>query len=327
MSFFSHYSFLLLQLQTELSTGRLSDTVLGNKNIARTAAILYCLTPANIFMSAIYTESLFAYLFLGGLRMHAQNRNWVASVKFGLACFVRSNGVLACWFFAYTTFIQCPLAVLVPGNLRSRERLPRAYPTRACTWSLYLHIVMSRAMQCLVVLLPLVFYLLYGYHQYCTNEDTRRLSPWCDSVVPNIYSFVQSQYWNVGFLRYWQFKQLPNFALATPMILLSSFGLYTYFWPRRPTSVSFHAPRLFPYMAYWGIQLLVALFTMHVQVTTRFVSSCPAIYWFAAHLFHTTTPVLPSTTSNRWLQSTILFYFLCYSLIGPVLFANFYPWT
>mgnify|MGYP002050440369 CR=1 FL=1 len=46
---------------------------------------------------------------------------------------------------------------------------------------------------------------------------TRDAAPaWCRERVPSIYAHVQRTYWNVGFLRYYELKQLPNFALAAP---------------------------------------------------------------------------------------------------------------
>eukprot|EP00976_Prorocentrum_cordatum_P117412 1196304-Prorocentrum_minimum.AAC.10 len=168
--------------------------------------------------------------------------------------------------------------------------------------------------------------------------------------------FVQSHYWDVGFLRYFVFKQIPNFALAGPMLALSASGIWSYaaYDPARFASfglregpeklaaqrqaggaksaggksmysaldggrvVGYFRADVLVYVFQWAAMVLVATFVMNVQVATRFLASgCPPLYWYAAHLCHT----------QPFAGRAIWAYFLGYLVVGTMLFVNFYPWT
>ena len=38
--------------------------------------------------------------------------------------------------------------------------------------------------------------------------------------MPMPYGYIQDKYWNVGFLRYFELRQIPNFIIAAPVIYL-----------------------------------------------------------------------------------------------------------
>ena len=49
---------------------------------------------------------------------------------------------------------------------------------------------------------------------------------WCEhGSTFNLYSYVQRKYWNVGLFRYYEWKQVPNFILAAPVLILSSLAV------------------------------------------------------------------------------------------------------
>ena len=105
----------------------------------------------------------------------------------------------------------------------------------------------------LLAVLPSLSFHAYGWLLFCTGEKVAAAGhggvsawvgraesaaadggrPWCaegglGGLLPpqlSLYGFVQREYWGIGFLAYYELKQLPNFALASPIIVLSVAGL------------------------------------------------------------------------------------------------------
>lgn len=195
--------------------------------------------------------------------------------------------------------------------------------------------------------------------------------PWCRARLPNVYAFVQQHYWGVGLLRYWRLQQLPNFLLAAPALLLAAAGTWSYVthnpalilcggWPALLHLMTSKHPRgskqasasadsrrsgflssavavhIYP----WAFMALCALLAMHVQVATRFLSCCPAQYWYMAHLMaggcelkgavqggeSSRTRDRPRAGGRLW---RLLVWGCClgYTAVGSVMLPNFYPWT
>ncbi|KAF8601349.1 hypothetical protein BDV93DRAFT_558435 [Ceratobasidium sp. AG-I] len=73
-----------------------------------------------------------------------------------------------------------------------------------------------------------------AYAAFCIEPATSATEalyprPWCASLLPTIYGFVQLHYWDVGFLRYWTVAQIPNFIVAAAMLVL--LGVSTPWFP------------------------------------------------------------------------------------------------
>jgi phosphatidylinositol glycan class V len=225
--------------------------------------------------------------------------------------------------------------------------------------------------RCALTLFPLFLIQWFGYATYCgvgsAYRDRGSTPGWCGRwrPLPNIYAHVQAEYWNVGFLKYYEWKQVPNFAFAAPALGVSAFAAAK--WSRasravrrgrtlrraetrdadagasgervsrrRPRDAEHHAyaslavqknepggipdawmvsSRVQPYALMWAVMSVVALFAMHVQVATRFLSVTPAVYWFAA-----------KQESPRFRKAVTL-YCSSFFLVGALLFPTFYPWT
>ncbi|KAJ1913486.1 ER membrane glycoprotein subunit of the GPI transamidase complex-like protein [Tieghemiomyces parasiticus] len=320
---------------------RLGQDVVGDDRLAYLAALCYCFTPASAFMSAIYTESLFALLSFICFRLVARRRYLQAAYFVSLSSLTRSNALTYCGFFAYDLAVR-PLRPLL-------LRLHGAHPKRsiaATVWP-YLANLLRVVFYCLVSLTGFTLFQYYGYQLYCTGPAPPR--PWCHARVPLLYSFVQTHYWNNGFLKYYEVKQIPNFLFASPMVTLSFAGIFSYAradWRRfltlglvrsASTRPAYHHSALLPHVYLWLVLLLYATLNMHIQIITRFFSSQPMVYWYSAHLLLQRPPTGPAGSDSRWPRawwstrrltlagSLLLCYYTLYGTIGIVLFSNFFP--
>lgn len=113
-----------------------------------------------------------------------------------------------------------------------------------------------------------------------------------------------------------------------------------------------------PYMLHWAGLVVIGVLFMHVQVTTRFVCACPALYWGMGHLWLSQQARLaagPATAGAATgggsavandpprgclasfatsllafvadVRARLLLYCIGYTALGAMLFLNFYDWT
>ncbi|KAF9582830.1 hypothetical protein BGW38_010701 [Lunasporangiospora selenospora] len=309
-SIVANVSFIIAAVQLY----RLTNLLFGRERFAFLTALLYVLTPSGIFMSAIYTESLFSALTFTGMILMTQKRYFMAAIVWSISSTARSNGILYSGFFIYEFLVRMDF------NCSTMQKL----------WA-----VVKTGFLCLVTLLGFLAVQAYGFSLYCGEKrSTLDPRPWCDNTPPLIYNFVQEFYWNVGFMRYYEVKQIPNFLFAAPMLTLSTAGVLYYifydigrvltlgrvtsFPPRDKSNPPFMSTTTFPYIALWGLLLMINITTMHIQIITRAFSCMPPVYWFAAHQFE-------GQTFGSGKDKAIVGFFVMYGLVGIVLFANFFP--
>ena len=157
-------------------------------------------------------------------------------------------------------------------------------------------------------------YLQYAaWTQFCAKSETTR--PWCTNTIPSIYTYVQSEYWNVGFLRYWTMSQMPNFALAVPILWASTKSCLS-------TPFLTHG-RERPYLILQAIFTLLAITSMHVQIATRVMTCFPGIYWFLARS-HTMGHQDAAKSNTNW-SHVLLPVFVIYASVQSILYGTFLP--
>jgi len=185
------------------------------------ASIIFCFNPASIFYSSIYSESLYALFSIGGVYHLLSGTSNVGVLWFALSGCARSNGILNAGYICFQTMHRAYEALY-------QKR--RAY--------LAMQVFIAGFLRCICICLPFVAFQAYGYYNICHGHTRDEVRPWCKGRIPLLYNFIQSHYWGVGFLKYFQFKQLPNFLLASPILSLAVCSIMSYMKSRPELFIS-----------------------------------------------------------------------------------------
>eukprot|EP00933_Yihiella_yeosuensis_P062377 TRINITY_DN6531_c1_g4_i1.p1 TRINITY_DN6531_c1_g4~~TRINITY_DN6531_c1_g4_i1.p1 ORF type:complete len:459 (-),score=44.56 TRINITY_DN6531_c1_g4_i1:103-1479(-) len=325
---------------------RLGRELLLDEELAFRAVKLFCLTPANVFMSTLYTESPFSACVLAGLVLLRLDWKFFAALAFACGTGFRSNGLLNCGFFVHAALIRC---------LKEWDHNQKCHHHAKLVRSICFH-ALSCSILCALVASPYFLLQAYAAMRECNVPE---LPDWCTTRFPNIYSHVQSTYWQVGLFKYWQLKQLPNFLLAGPSLCLAMLGgalELRRFWETCRDSLSkdsaskdtmfrsvaesikvalVHCP-LLPHAIHWIFLAVFVLLFANVQIATRVLASaCPISHCFLAVATSESnstrarsagkgiTSYHPGTRVYRF-----LFFYIClWNVLGIVMHPNFLPWT
>ncbi|KAL7139373.1 hypothetical protein ABFS83_09G046100 [Erythranthe nasuta] len=207
---------------------RLSVVVLKDNEVALRASVLFCFNPASIFYSSIYSESLYAFLSFGGLYHFMNGAYNYSTFWFALSSCARSNGVLNAGYICFHAMLQ----------------VYEAFFSKKRAYLVTLKILLAAGLRSVCIFIPFISFQAYGYFNICLGRSVGEMRPWCKARLPLLYNYIQSHYWGVGFLRYFQVKQLPNFLLASPILSLAvcSIVYYVKLWPEVFLSLGLQAP-------------------------------------------------------------------------------------
>ncbi|XP_061182805.1 GPI mannosyltransferase 2-like [Saccostrea echinata] len=308
---------------------RLGCNVLGNTYIAYKACLLFCINPASIFMIASYSEILYFFLAIYGL-LNFENSCKILSVFwFALGTLARSNGLINFGFILYESLI------FLVKNLRTFISGVSEEDSRNITLSFRVFSYLNIAIVQLIYLFTLIFLFLVPFFLYqiyyisamfCKSDISKlsdipdylivygrerdyhiigdNIPPWCNSSIPLSYGYVQSSHWGVGFMKYYEFKQIPNFLLAIPVTLLSIGCVLSYYkWNKKTCQTLgvkseifdfkkndeggrcvWNNPRILPYVCHILVLTVFGWMFVHIQVLTRLLfSASPILYWFSAY--------------------------------------------
>lgn len=313
--------------------GKTLDVPFAGKcaSFSRSAALLYCFTPAFIFhLAPGYTEAIFTFCATYGALLFARGSmyefdgarattdwrfvlNKVTSyVFFALAASFRSNGILL-GIYPACEIISSLLAV-------KRER---KYWFKRLV-SLPIHVIGG-----LCIALPTVLVQYNAYLSFCGIDsgyeiggggsavEAAKSRPWCSKFPPNVYAFIQSEYWDVGFLQSWRVSQMGNILIASPALLASMYCLKMYSFIRRDRVLVSPVGALAGDIL-WLISCVLCATVTHIQIAMRFMSVLAAPYVAIARFGG------EESERGKYLLASFV---AGYALVGMVLFSNFYPWT
>ncbi|XP_044731152.1 GPI mannosyltransferase 2 [Chrysoperla carnea] len=268
-------------------------------------------------------------------------------IKTALVLYSLTLAIFKNYNYAYTTAI---LFAFNPASI---------FFSAAYSESLFAFLSFSAMLKCFITILisiiPFLLIQIYNYTSFCMKFNSNlpqflidyglknnykmaageNVSIWCSYTIPFAYSYVQRVHWDVGFLKYYQFKQIPNFLLASPIIFIMIQQFIDY--------VQMKLLRLkinfldFVFVVHAFSLTIFCIFFVHIQVTTRMLcSASPILYWYCADkwlngLNKNSLQLQPNFLflfKNVILaQKCIQFYFFTYFVVGTILFSNFLPWT
>lgn len=203
---------------------KITSKITSDENFADLTVVMFCLNPANIFHLTAYTESTFICFQLAGIcaleMMSNKSKFIISGLFFGLASATRSNGLISVGFLVCKFFQETLQELQI--NQSPYELIDLTFLENLLKRSL------AFAMGILTAVSPFIMFQYFAYQIYCTENRPLDVFPnhWCFKTLPTSYSYIQSYYWNNGPFRYYEWKQIPNFMLAVPVIMMS----YTAIW-------------------------------------------------------------------------------------------------
>lgn len=245
---------MFVSMRNDLTTTKedeMNTKTINYSDISKTTAELFCVNPAGVFFASAYSESVFAMLTFAGHAIAARGMYYNASfgirdsnsirssIRLGsfywvvstslwtLASYVRSNGTFSSIWWMLIGIGQCSSYIYTAISAKQNGNVSIKVITVKCVL-----ILCSYGALALAVAAPVFYHDKRGYRFHCDESSSSAFNKpeWCiqaeDSAKFSLYAYVQRKHWNVGLLRYYEAKQIPNFILAVPILLLS-FGAAT----------------------------------------------------------------------------------------------------
>jgi GPI mannosyltransferase 2 len=357
-----------------------NDDVISNSVKQHDVAASVCLVfaifnPAIVFFATNYSESFFAMMtFLGHRSMQHRktSTNYIRSSLWwgmGILCwmigsYTRSNGTIHS-----LALLQDGLAVTCHQYMELRRFNRIGIPSVSSIVSSVLPAILTSLIGAMLIAFPLQYHDWQGYQRHCMDTGLHR-PEWClednttvlGSSSFSLYRYVQTKHWNVGLFRYYQWKQIPNFVLAAPILVLSLGGAVAWIhWSLVTDFGKGKVPTNLRMICWeWPIQALSdslgptkSIRTgRSTRLTEYFLLKNPGLLGqyavlailalvglLIAHVQISTRLICSSSPAAIWfltycmvnpnfrIRQVVGHYVLLYMILGMILHVNFLPWT
>lgn len=331
---------LLVYCTSAILIYRLGHILMGCSTRSMIAALLFAVNPAACHFLAVYTENLYTLILLVCCYVfytnYGEQPNFVtkervsyavfiySSCMAALGGFVRSNSILLLSVIGYPLLQRCIVfAGLAMKSQSAEQRMENA--------RIAVHCVMVAVLCILITFLAQILVMYGPYETYCVEQsDTKWYPPWCNNLVPNVYPYLQSTFWNVGFLTFFERVWYQILIGMIPVVFIA--WQIVYYLRRnwlhfvtlglsgknKREAIGFLNQRLTPLVIYSIIFWIITFFFAAIDSANRFFSHTPTYYWFMAEVVYG-----ERKPKN---EKVMIILFIMYGL-GIFQFSNFFVWV
>ena len=365
---------------------------------AKICSFLFLINPGTIFYISIYSENLYLmlqlifvnYVIKSGEEKFSELKSKIigdVSEKkptyfFQIACLIigllmtRSNSITLC-----TYFIIPSLLILFYKEKYMRSFMFFSFYHNLCQFIKILHKVFREIglyiVLCLHALLCFVYMTKYKPRFNICSNIRRGINKgvgkydlfekWCfkkgvKTGINSFYSYIQKEYWNVGFLNQYSFNTLDRVILALPMNILSIYILYKiyHYFDFGELYKEFNFGKFFLHNSIYEdknilnhndhehkevisnsyrnnittngfiiggglnylINFLIVIFIAHPQINNRILSGCPILY---LEICNDVVDFLENNKKGNYKRGfAILLFFISFAVLGCVMQVGSY---
>ncbi len=228
----------------------LSRRVLRDETLSYRAALLFCLNPASVSFSAPSSDAFFACAtFASLLALEKRGLDLITASLLATASGIRASGVALAGFVVYHSMKTVATETILfirskkrkstnttnnnNNNSSSSNSNPAETLMSVCSAA-----ILPGCVSVIASTAPFLAFQWYSYRAFCESDaedfdlsqrdldaakkngfvtpGAEERGAWCQDDPPVSYVHVQTSYWGVALLKYWEGQYLPQMVSAAP---------------------------------------------------------------------------------------------------------------